>query len=118
MIPEICYLVELVKRLNYLFTLAKILRRSSSDGLPQNDARSVNIFLEGGVVISKNIVKSVLIEHAGSLSCDSHDLITPFCVCFSLRISNCIISSGFSIPVNLFKTPSTISLLLAGTIPT
>lgn len=77
MIPKIIFSKDINHLANKLLTLAKILRRSSSEGLPQNEARSVNIFLDGGVVISKNIVNSVLMEHAGSLSCDSHDLITP-----------------------------------------
>lgn len=59
------------------FTFAKMLSRSWSAVSSQNVANSVKSCRVGGVVISKNLVKSVRREHAGNFSCGSQLFETP-----------------------------------------
>lgn len=54
-----------------------MLSRSLSASSSQNVAKSVKSCRVGGVVISKNRVKSVRNEQAGNFSCGSQLFVTP-----------------------------------------
>lgn len=52
-------------------TLANVFNRSSSSFTSQKDESKVRICLDGGVVMSKNLVSNVRKEQAGRRSCGS-----------------------------------------------